>query len=348
MNSACHEQHLVPLQVLNAVYASIKRRAFSRKQTVKQKWASLLGAGLCGFIFWGAIGYIAFILGIVVFLLIRWKNLGVLQFRENCIFTAAWLYTALLVAASLVYGALYKRVFRHITVVQFFPSFPYNQQLLTITTTQGEIAQRDNFWKDRLPAKVPSPNLLTGVRIAGAISLLFLRDLELGYFLVLVGMLFLTDYYDGIIARTRNRETTFGKWADPIADWLLLCSVSLYLYWLHPSFGVTFLLMLIPQVCIVVFFTITFLLSGTTDLPRPVIWGRLKFSFYGVGTLLLLLGSTVAAQVCFSIGIAFAYLAFASYATRKYQEVYKESVFFGMLRLCLRSLRIRKELTSVL
>ena len=124
------------------------------------------------------------------------------------------------------------------------------------------------FLKEKLPAKVPSPNLLTMVRIAGSVFLLISRDLEVGYFIAFTGILFLTDYFDGIIARTRDRETIFGKWADPIGDWLLLYSVFLYLYRLYPDFGTTFLLMSIPQVCIVVFFGIIFLVSGEIDTPR--------------------------------------------------------------------------------
>lgn len=344
MESETYKGPVSPERVFKAALSSVKRRAFSRKQTLPQKiWVLLFGI-LVFAVFWEFINLAAFIPSITAMLIARWKNLRVLHLKENLIFSVAWIYSLLLSCLSHSYGILYEKIFRHVKAVEFFPRFPYNHQTLTESTTKGEMLKRDSFWKDKLPKKVPSPNFLTVMRIIGSASLIFLEDIPLEYFIGIVGILFLTDYFDGIIARTRNRETLFGKWADPIADYLLLISVFLHLYRLYPDFGMTYLQMLVPQICIAVFFSISFVVSGKIDIPRPVVWGRLKFTLYTAGVLLLLLGNTDISRICFMAGILFAYVALGSYITRKYQETRKESIYTGLLRLCLYSWRIRCEL----
>ena len=151
------EQHLVPANILHAVNSSVKRRFFSKKQTIKQKLISLLVTAICFLAFFGVIGYAALIPGIISFLLIRWKNLEVLQFKENLIFLAAWLYASFLAILIIVYSILYEKFFRHITVIQFFPQFPYNRQVLTESTTQGELIKRDGFFERKTASQGTEP-----------------------------------------------------------------------------------------------------------------------------------------------------------------------------------------------
>ncbi len=73
------------------------------------------------------------------------------------------------------------------------------------------------------------PNKLTMFRIfiiPVIIILYILRDSIGDFTFIIIGILFviasITDYFDGKIARDRDIVTTFGKFADPLADKLLV------------------------------------------------------------------------------------------------------------------------------
>lgn len=53
----------------------------------------------------------------------------------------------------------------------------------------------------------------------------------------------ITDYLDGTIARKHNLITSFGKFADPIADKLLVNTLLILLAWSHQASVVAVLLM---------------------------------------------------------------------------------------------------------
>ncbi len=72
------------------------------------------------------------------------------------------------------------------------------------------------------------PNKLTLLRIAIVPFMVatILIDFPFHYFVsgVLFGIASITDYFDGKIAREQNLITNFGKFADPIADKILVVS----------------------------------------------------------------------------------------------------------------------------
>jgi len=188
-------------------------------------------------------------------------------------------------------------------------------EILTNYETKG----RDKFWKNKIPQSSPSPNSLTMFRIAGA-SLSLVFHLNFPVFALTVIILFLSDYFDGIIARTQDRETKFGKWADPIADKLLMLSVIYYFYLLSPHFWLAFLLPIIVPELLFVALGAALILLKVTLLPRPVIWGRLKFTFYFLAVILFILERNESTKFFLILGICFAYLAIISYLARGLNE----------------------------
>ena len=72
------------------------------------------------------------------------------------------------------------------------------------------------------------PNKLTVLRIILVPFMVAAMLLDFQYNYLVAGLIFfffsITDYFDGSIARKRNLITDFGKFADPIADKILVIS----------------------------------------------------------------------------------------------------------------------------
>lgn len=135
--------------------------------------------------------------------------------------------------------------------------------------------------------------------------------------------MFLTDYFDGIIARTQNRETLFGKYIDPFADKLLTISLIYYLYSQNIIFWQKLIVpILIPEILLIILGIIYTFTVGIL-VPRPIVWGRIKFSFYFFAIVAFLLMNYSIAHVLFLflIGVAFGFLSIISYAKRVFNEV---------------------------
>ena len=90
------------------------------------------------------------------------------------------------------------------------------------------------------------PNTLTMTRILAAPIVVFLLYLEMWFQFrfgayaacVVYTLACITDYFDGRIARQHNLITNLGKFLDPLADKLLICSVLIMLVHLGPEWRV--------------------------------------------------------------------------------------------------------------
>jgi len=87
----------------------------------------------------------------------------------------------------------------------------------------------------RVPLRYHLPNALTLARVAALpVFWLLLWNTDDGHSLaagLLFGVMALTDYLDGYLARRFDHTTRFGRVVDPIADRLLINSAVLLLWW---------------------------------------------------------------------------------------------------------------------
>lgn len=71
-----------------------------------------------------------------------------------------------------------------------------------------------------------TPNILSSLRILGAIAIIFLKPLSVPFFIV-YGIAGITDPLDGFIARKFHLESRIGSIIDSIADWALLLIMAI-------------------------------------------------------------------------------------------------------------------------
>lgn len=95
----------------------------------------------------------------------------------------------------------------------------------------------------------------------------------------------LTDMLDGKIARARNLVTNFGKFMDPLADKLLVCSALICMIELRE----------LPAWMVIIIISREFIISGfrlvASDngvVIAASYWGKFKTTFQMIGVVLLI------------------------------------------------------------
>ncbi len=83
--------------------------------------------------------------------------------------------------------------------------------------------------------KVNLANILTIVRLSSIPSALFLilfsRKIELlPVALPYLGIVFITDFFDGMVARRRKELTVLGRYLDSVSDYLIIIATSIIFY----------------------------------------------------------------------------------------------------------------------
>lgn len=114
----------------------------------------------------------------------------------------------------------------------------------------------------------------------------------------------ITDFFDGYLARSRNLVTTFGKFADPLADKMLVA---------------TAFIMLIPKVApwmVVLVIMREFTISGLRILAASngvtiaaSYWGKFKTVSQFIAIVLLLLNNTIMVPLSIPLDKIFLYLS---------------------------------------
>ena len=135
------------------------------------------------------------------------------------------------------------------------------------------------------------PNKLTVLRVIMVPFFVFFMLTDVGgaankwIALVLFIVASLTDMLDGKIARKYNLVTNFGKFMDPLADKLLVCSAMICLI---PSGK-------LPTAVVIVIIAREFIISGfrLVAADNGVViaasyWGKFKTTFQMIGVVLLI------------------------------------------------------------
>ena len=110
--------------------------------------------------------------------------------------------------------------------------------------------------------------------------------------MVVIAVVFLTDFVDGFVARRTHTTSELGAWLDPVADRLTVIVVVLA-FWLGGLLSwPVFVLILLPDVVLSLVALIAF--GGASF---PVTWvGKVRTALIFVGLLMLLVGVAVVAQ----------------------------------------------------
>ena len=129
----------------------------------------------------------------------------------------------------------------------------------------------------------------------------------------------LTDLADGKIARKYNLVTDFGKFMDPLADKLLVCSALICLIDLGQ----------IPAWMVVIIIGREFIISGfrlvTSDngvVIAASYWGKWKTTFQMFAVILMILdipALEIPKQICIWVALALTIISLVDYIKKNYQ-----------------------------
>ncbi len=136
----------------------------------------------------------------------------------------------------------------------------------------------------------------------------------------------LTDMLDGKIARKYNLVTNFGKFMDPLADKLLVCSALICLVDLKQ----------LPAWMVIVIISREFIISGfrlvASDngiVIAASYWGKFKTTFQMISVILLIIripALTVLTQICVWIALVLTVISLVDYIAKNHKVLTEGSM----------------------
>ncbi len=136
----------------------------------------------------------------------------------------------------------------------------------------------------------------------------------------------LTDMLDGKIARKYNLVTNFGKFMDPLADKLLVCSALICLVDLKQ----------LPAWMVIVIISREFIISGfrlvASDngiVIAASYWGKFKTTFQMISVILLIVripALAVLTQICVWIALALTVISLVDYIAKNHKVLTEGSM----------------------
>jgi cardiolipin synthase len=159
------------------------------------------------------------------------------------------------------------------------------------------------------------PNALTALRGLGVPLFIWLAlDLEAdGWAILVLAIGGLTDYLDGKLARAWNQTSRFGELADPAIDRIYILATLIVLY-LREALPLWVIVLLLGRDFILGLVTIALTRKGLPPLQVSYIGKAATFNLlYAFPLLLLALSNSVAGEIAFIFGWAFAIWGIALY-----------------------------------
>ena len=136
----------------------------------------------------------------------------------------------------------------------------------------------------------------------------------------------LTDMLDGKIARKYNLVTNFGKFMDPLADKLLVCSALICLVDLKQ----------LPAWMVIVIISREFIISGfrlvASDngiVIAASYWGKFKTTFQVISVILLIVripALTVLTQICVWTALVLTVISLVDYIAKNHKVLTEGSM----------------------
>ena len=158
------------------------------------------------------------------------------------------------------------------------------------------------------------PNYLTYFRIVICIFLLFFSaDLSYSFIMLFVILAGLSDFFDGAIARSKNKKTTLGVTLDPLADKFLVISI-LYILLVRGDIKLMYILLMVgceSHVFIIPILSYLYqkfkcgkskLSFNASKRIKPSTLGRTKVLFYIFAMLFIILGRIIYPTIFLNIG----------------------------------------------
>lgn len=142
------------------------------------------------------------------------------------------------------------------------------------------------------------PNKLTIFRIALVPAMIyFLLCEHIPYHYLIAGAIFalasVTDFFDGQIARRRNLVTDFGKFADPLADKILVISALICFVQLQLVSSVPVIIIIFREFMVTSFRLVA---AEQKKVISANIWGKLK-TISQIFSIFVVLFSTVSIKL---------------------------------------------------
>ena len=136
----------------------------------------------------------------------------------------------------------------------------------------------------------------------------------------------LTDLLDGHIARKHNLVTNFGKFMDPLADKLLVCSAMICLVEMGK----------IPAWVVIIIISREFIISGfrlvASDngiVIAASYWGKFKTTFQMISVILLIVripALTVLTQICVWTALVLTVISLVDYIAKNHKVLTEGSM----------------------